>query len=375
MDTKEIIRIDDYEKLRRKLDLFPIGLPRSGATMRILQLLFSEQDARVACHVPNPPVMHSAARIAARAGAGEKETAARLADMAKRGLIVEMKLLIEKRYTLLPAVPGFIEMQFTPGRELTDNIREAGRLWHEALDGNFGEENYGHPTSGVRVLPIRKTVDTKQNVFSFEEAEKLIRKSGSMAITDCACRKAAGKCDAPLDVCLFLNASADYLVSRGIVRRATMREMTRALERSADAGLVPTVSNTMPPVQIICNCCKCCCASLYGVTALGKPADNIRSNFQAARLKTGKCKFCGACAKACPVQAISVSKEIEELTIDPERCLGCGVCAHKCPTDSITLKRRSARKPMPTSLHLAAQMLGERGKTARLLDNAIREIF
>ena len=42
-----------------------------------------------------------------------------------------------------------------------------------------------------------------------------------------------------------------------------------------------------------------------------------------------KCKRCGLCARNCPVQAISGSRE-EGFQIDTNKCIKCGLCASKC---------------------------------------------
>ncbi|MBQ9949343.1 MAG: 4Fe-4S binding protein [Clostridia bacterium] len=41
------------------------------------------------------------------------------------------------------------------------------------------------------------------------------------------------------------------------------------------------------------------------------------------------CIGCGACAGACPVEAISEGDGI--YVIDAEKCIGCGACAGVCP--------------------------------------------
>ena len=47
-----------------------------------------------------------------------------------------------------------------------------------------------------------------------------------------------------------------------------------------------------------------------------------------------KCKKCGICAKQCPVNAISGSKEAPYY-IDPVACIKCGICETKCPFKAI----------------------------------------
>jgi len=50
-----------------------------------------------------------------------------------------------------------------------------------------------------------------------------------------------------------------------------------------------------------------------------------------------ECRGCGACARNCPVEAIS-GKVKEPFSIDPEKCIKCGACLEKCKFGAIVKK-------------------------------------
>ncbi len=51
------------------------------------------------------------------------------------------------------------------------------------------------------------------------------------------------------------------------------------------------------------------------------------------------CNDCGACAEACPTDAITVSQG--EVRLDRGRCVACGLCTTTCPTGTIAVDRRT----------------------------------
>lgn len=52
-----------------------------------------------------------------------------------------------------------------------------------------------------------------------------------------------------------------------------------------------------------------------------------------------KCVNCYACIRECPVKAIEVGQNSENLQIVKERCIGCGLCEEVCPVDAISYRR------------------------------------
>jgi len=49
-----------------------------------------------------------------------------------------------------------------------------------------------------------------------------------------------------------------------------------------------------------------------------------------------KCTGCGACAKKCPVEAISGERK-KVHAIDQAKCIQCGVCRETCKFDAVTV--------------------------------------
>jgi ferredoxin len=104
------------------------------------------------------------------------------------------------------------------------------------------------------------------------------------------------------------------------------------------------------------------------ITVLG-----LHSNF-IMDVDLSKCKGCGKCAKACPVEAISIdrrmdgAKEIKWAVRNEQSCLGCGVCTTVCKTGAASMKSRAQRVLVPETMFDQRVMMAiERGKLADLI--------
>jgi ech hydrogenase subunit F len=64
-----------------------------------------------------------------------------------------------------------------------------------------------------------------------------------------------------------------------------------------------------------------------------------REPFERARgelaIAVEDCIFCGACARKCPSQCITVDKKTATWTLDPMACICCGICVAACPKDCL----------------------------------------
>ncbi|GAF76990.1 unnamed protein product, partial [marine sediment metagenome] len=82
---------DIYERLKEHMDRLPGGFPgtETGVELRILERLFSPEEAELAQHLTMK--LETAAAIAERAGISEDKAIARLKDMVRKGLLFNIE--------------------------------------------------------------------------------------------------------------------------------------------------------------------------------------------------------------------------------------------------------------------------------------------
>ena len=335
-----------YDQLSDLYNSIGYGGRKGPEMIALLKALFNEDEAGTALHLspfaPEPP-----ANVARRLGEGEDVIARRLDEMADKGLIYSSSRGTEKWYKTIQLVPGIFELQFMKG-EYNDRSRELARLFddlHQTFSPKDVEESPLAGGEGVhfaRVIPIEKTVEHGVAVYPFEEARKYVDEAETITVSVCYCRHEHRLldrgCEYPDDVCLQFGAFAKFVRDRGFGREITKAEAFDVLQRSADAGLIHTSSNTREQIDFICNCCTCCCGILMGVSRFGAPARSVSSNYEVA-VDPDLCTACGECVDRCQMDAVSLEGDAPEF--DLERCIGCGVCVHLCPSWALTLQTRS----------------------------------
>jgi Pyruvate/2-oxoacid:ferredoxin oxidoreductase delta subunit len=326
---------DIYEKLREKIDKHPMGAPNHPAILMILEDLFTVEEAGLAVHMSFKGLI--AEEIARRAGVKTTEAMSLLESMSNKGIIYCMKSKNLVRYALMPPMPGFFEFSLVKGAD-TPETRRQGRLWEEYFTGALGDALHGTKIPMSRVIPVSKKISYGMEIFPYEECVEILKRAKKIALGKCQCRLSAQKCDAPLDVCIMLDGWADFVVDRGLARPIKIEEAIDALERSEEAGLVHTTTNTKKHVPYICNCCSCCCYMLRGVTELGR-RDLASSSF-VADVDEDICIGCEECINICKFEGIELNDK-GVVRVIQENCLGCGICASVCPEDALSMVQRS----------------------------------
>jgi len=166
-------------------------------------------------------------------------------------------------------------------------------------------------------------------------------------MNECMCRRGE-KCQTyPQDFgCLFLGDGAAR-ISPSMGHLVDQDEAIAHVQQAMALGLAPLIVHTtfdaltlgIPYRRMlgICFCCDCCCTVQQGLR-LGPPAFwDIVVRLPGLRVEVdGACEGCGACLKACYVQAISLSGN--GACIDETVCKGCGRCVVACPAGAISLR-------------------------------------
>ncbi|MCK5378635.1 MAG: 4Fe-4S binding protein [Acidobacteria bacterium] len=378
----------EYRELADRLNAGSVGFPEpESETARngwqeILEILYTPEEAALAAKLP---VMPSSLRvIAARLGMGEEDLKPRLDRMADKGIVMDLvhPKTGKTKYLLSPPVVGFFEFSMMRAQDSIPKKRMA-----EALDAyTHGDPTFAHEVFGGDTV-IGKTMvhesalsdEDLPDVLDWERATSVIEEAHNFAVSYCYCRHKAehlGKrCDAPMDVCLSVNAGASFVVHREFGREIDRSEAMDILIQSRESGLVQVADNVQEKPTYICNCCGCCCGQLQAINEFDLPAVNP-SGFVAAS-DTDDCNGCSRCARACPVGAIEmrpapvVGRRKNDLrpSIDTDRCIGCGVCVQACHSrHAMTMKRRPIQPMVPrTSMERILRMSIERGKLPDLL--------
>lgn len=369
-----------YESLVERLNRLPQGAPPSDTLYAILKLLFTEKEAGLVALLPIRPftVKHAAKVWKLPEAAAQKV----LDELASRAILLDMTAPDGvTSYMLPPPMAGFFEFSMMRLRGDIDQKLLAELFYQyinvedEFVTALFMQET---PLGRAFVNEDALLPDQRLTVLDYERASEVMRSARQRAVGVCYCRHKMlhvdRACDAPLDICMTFNTSADALIRHGYARAVDVPEGLDLLQQARDRGLVQFGENVQRGVNFICNCCGCCCEAMIGARRLGF-ANAVQTTNYLPVVDEANCNGCGKCVNACPVEAMALVSandphhpKLRKAHVNAEICLGCGVCVRSCARDALQLAERGERVILPVnSAHRTVLMAIERGMLSNLI--------
>ncbi len=365
-----------YDKLVKRLNKFPLGAPPSETLFKILNVMFSEEEALLVSKLPIKPFT---AEIAAKCWKKDiEESSMILNELASRALLIDVEINGNATYSLPPPMAGFFEFSLMRvGGNLDQKV--LAELFHQYLnvEDEFVKDLFTMPTALGRTFVSEETIDDKSlYVMDYERATEVIKTASHIGVGTCYCRHkkehVGEACDAPKEICMTFNKTAESLIKHGYAKEINEDECFDLLDLAKEHNLVQFGENVQNNVAFICNCCSCCCEALVGARKTGF-SQAIRSNFIASVIDE-LCVGCGKCVEVCPMEALSliskhdVKKNKKLAVLTPENCIGCGVCVNVCNPDAIEMEARDERILTPIDItHRVVIEAIEKGKLQHLI--------
>jgi electron transport complex protein RnfB len=365
--------ISYYRQLQEHLDKLPIGYPKtnSGVELRILQLLFTSIEVKVALclSMGNVSVETVRKRLEKKFKISyETEKVARiLHDMFMKGAINRSRRKPFKYSNAMLAI-GMFEHQ------VGDLSKEMMELVHQYFDEGFNDEFFRSSLPQLRTSPHMKAIVPEFNIATYDNMREIVKKtSKSIQVANCVCKEGEAilgklcKQTKDIEVCLMFDAK-NYL-DRGKARTITKDECLEIINRAEQEGLVLQPGNSLQPF-CICLCCGCCCGVLTSAKKFEKPAELIAHNFF-AQVEEELCTGCTICVNRCQMEAIHI--ENKKAIIDLYRCIGCGLCVTTCKTEALRLMGKTKKTiPPRNAAMLYLGILSDKVSKRKMMGNMLK---
>lgn len=376
---------DAYKNLEQRINWFTQGAPASETLYKILQVLYTEKEAKWVALLPvRPFTLKKAARIW---GTTESKAEKLLDHLCSKALLVDSEYHGQRQFVMPPPMAGFIEFALMRTRGDIDQ-KYLSELYYQYMnvEEDFVKDLFFATETRLGRTYVQEPVLTNENtnhILDYERASHIVEEADYIGLGLCYCRHKAYhaghpcEIDAPWDVCLTFDNVARSLAENGdYAKLISKEEALDVLERSYESNLVQIGENVREHPAFICNCCGCCCEALQAARKFS-PMQPVATTNYIPEILTNTCIGCGKCAKVCPILAISMeenetvpgnSKQKKRAVVDAEICLGCGVCARNCPTKAIELKRRPVQVITPVnSTHRFVLQAIEKGTLQNLI--------
>ena len=311
---------DAYKNLEDRINWFTQGAPVSDTLYQILQVLYTEKEAKWVALLPvRPFTAKKAARIW---NTSETKAEKFLTHLCEKALLVDSYHNGVRKFVMPPPMAGFIEFALMRTRGDIDQ-KYLSELYYQYMnvEEDFVKDLFFVTETRLGRVFVQEPVLTNENtlhILDYERASHIVEEAEYIGLGTCYCRHkmlhAGHPCEinAPLDVCLtFGNVARSLAEHGGYARLIDKAEAMDALERSYEHNLVQIGENVRENPAFICNCCGCCCEALQAARRFS-PMQPVATTNYIPTVKKDICVGCGKCEKACPIFAVSVKAEEEE---------------------------------------------------------------
>ncbi|MCF7861878.1 4Fe-4S binding protein [Candidatus Woesearchaeota archaeon] len=330
-----------YYDLQKRLNENVQGAPASKYLKKILETIFTEEEARF---ITLLPLGVFTAKEASELWDVSITKARRILNrLADKGTMIDLKSKKKHAYFLAQPLAGFFEMTMYGGErydedKLANNFYDYMNKEHRFMKELFKP----YPKSGRVFVQEPALHDQKASeIYNYEKMSEVIDNATNIGVGICYCRHKmehiGKKCIHEQHNCLTFNEVALTLIEHNIAKKISKKQAKKILKESIEAGLVQFGESVQNNVAFVCNCCGCCCEGLLAYKKLGHKGI-AHSNYH-AKVDSNLCAKCGVCESRCPVDAISIDNG--KIKVNKHVCIGCGVCTRFCPKDAIHMQRHS----------------------------------